>query len=172
MNVWYKKTILYLKMGNAQFQVATSLNTGGYYNKTNRWFRVDIPWFGIDYAGIRQRIEGDFGPVFTADIETTGAEVTMDEGVVFCTFRWTRPPARGGAAPSLTRPGTADVGIRVQCFSMRDSRLCGPRQFLLNASKISGSNIAERELNVLMRRIAACFDNATEVQLTDIGTYI
>lgn len=159
-------------MGNAQFQVATSLNTGGYYNKTNRWFRVDIPWFGIDYAGIRQRLEGDFGAVFTTDIETTGVEVTMDEGVVFCTFRWTRPPARGRAAPSLTRAGTADVGIRVQCFSMRDSRLCGPRQFLLNASKISSSNIAERELNVLMHRIAACFDNATEVQLTDIGTYI
>lgn len=159
-------------MGNAQFQVATSLNTGGYYNKTNRWFRVDIPWFGIDYAGIRQRLEGDFGTVFTTDIETTGAEVAMDEGVVCCTFRWTRPPARGGAAPSLTRAGTAVVGILVQCFSMRDSRLCGPRQFLLNASKISSSNIAERELNVLMHRIAACFDNVTEVQLTDIGTYI
>ena len=172
MNVWYKKTILYLKMGNAQFQVATSLNTGGYYNKTNRWFRVDIPWFGIDYAGIRQRLEGDFGSVVTADIETTGVEVTVDEGVVCCTFRWTRPPAPVGAAPSLTRPGTADVGIRVQCFSMHGGRLCGPRQFLLNASKVSRSNIAERELNVLTRRIAACFDNATEVQLTDIGTYI
>jgi len=153
-------------MGNAQFQVATPSNT--FPIPTDRWFRVEIPWFGIEWRGVLQRLRD--GLTLAGGVETT--DVAVNEEGVLCTFQWTRPPAPVGAPPSLTPAGAAQAQIQVRCFSVRGGRLCGPRQFLINVGKISRSNIAPGELDVLMRRIGACFDNATEVQLTNIGTYI